>query len=281
MIKTKHFFAFIFTIYCNFIFSQHEDIYSDSFIKAKIIEMNKEEGTMISFHYTPEFKIILKELSKIRWIEDAIGISDYYFPLFENKLKAYGLPEDLKYLALLESGLNPKATSRVGASGLWQFMEGTGQMMGLKSNSYVNLFYCPVANTDSACRYFTRLFNIYGDWKMVLSSYNYGTGNVNKKIKLAKSRNYVDVYPFLPQETRAYVPKLLVIKYLVKYRDIYFNSGKKFKYVFTDLRQIKIEHQTTIENLANLYHTPQNFIKFANPQLLTNVVPKGTIVYLQ
>lgn len=272
--------AVIFLVYCNLIQAQDNDIFSDEFIKERVNEINSAPGNMISYSYTPEFKTILKELLKLSWIEDAINISDYYFPLFESKLKKYDLPEDLKYLPILESGLNPKATSIVGASGLWQFMEGTGDMMGLQSNEYINLYYCPVANTDSACRYLESLYTEFGDWKMVLSSYNYGIGNVRKKTKIAGSKQYSDIYPYLPLETRAYVPKFLVIKYLVTYKDIYFSSGRKFKYVFSDLRQIKIEKQTTLKTLAQELKQNENFLRFANPQLLSNIIPSGTIIYI-
>lgn len=273
--------AIFFLIWCNFFYAQEQKIYDDAFIEQRIMEMNAEKDNMIAFNYTPEFKKILKELVKIGWLEKAIGISDYYFPLFEQKLSAYDLPEDLKYLPILESGLNPKAISSVGASGLWQFMDATGQEMGLANNDYINLYYCPVANTDSAARYLETLFEMYGDWKMVLSAYNYGLGNVNKKIKRARSTSYVDIYPYLPKETRAYVPKFLVIKYLVIYQDIYFKNNKKFKYVFTDLKQVKIKNRTSIKKLADKYNMNPYFIKFANPQLLTDVIPQGAIVYLE
>lgn len=273
--------SIIFLIWCNFLFAQTEDIYSDNFIKEKVIKMNEDKNNLIDFNYTPEFKKILKELVNISWIEKAIGVSDYYFPLFESKLKSYGLPENLKYLPVLESGLNPKAESRVGAKGLWQFMDGTGQMMGLGSNSYIDLYYCPVANTDSASRYLKSLYDIYEDWKLVLSAYNYGLGNINKKIKQVGSSSYVDIYPYLPMETRAYVPKFLVIKYLVKYRDVYFPKNKTFKYSFTDLKTVKIKQATSINKLANQYKMSANFIRFANPQLLTNIIPKGSVLYLE
>jgi len=188
---------------------------------------------------------------------------------------------NLKYLPILESGLNPKAKSKVGASGLWQFMESTGQSMGLKKDKYVNLFYCPIANTDSACRYIKSLYTSYKDWKLVLSCYNYGIGNIKKKIKKVGSNKYIDIYPYLPKETRAYVPKLLVIKYLATYKDIYYKKDEQFKYTFTDFRQIKIGKETTIKNLEKDYKMNENVIKFANPQILTNIVPKGAIVYLK
>lgn len=272
--------AFIVILCCNFLHAQKVDIFSDEFIKFKLLEMSKESESMIVFNYTPEFKHILKELIGIGWLENAVKISDYYFPLFESKLKKYGLPNDLKYLPVLESGLNPRAKSKVGASGLWQFMEATGAMMGLKSNSYVNLYYCPVANTDSACRYLKNLYDEYGDWKLVLSSYNYGKGNINRKIAQRGSKKYKDIYPYLPKETRAYVPKFLVIKYLVMYRDIYFSGKKQFKYVFTDLKQIKVDKETTVNKVAIKYNRKEGFIRFANPQLLTDIIPKGTIIYI-
>ncbi|CAH8295924.1 transglycosylase-like protein with SLT domain [Mariniflexile fucanivorans] len=272
--------ALIFILCCNIIQAQNSDVFNDDFIRKKVELMNDNSDGMIPFSYSPEFKRILIELVKIEWLEKAIKISDYYFPLFEEKLAKYDLPNDLKYLPILESGLNPKATSSVGASGLWQFMPSTGDEMGLGSNNLINLYYCPVANTDSACRYLEGLYKSYNDWKLVLSSYNYGMGNINKKIKKAGSRDYVDIYPYLPMETRAYVPKFLVIKYLVTYQNIYYDNNKKFKYVFTDLAQIKIENPTTIKDLAARYDLNDRFIRFANPQLLTEIIPKGAIIYI-
>ena len=187
----KKYLILVFVFFMVICSAQEKIIYQEEFIKNHIAKMNKK-GSIIPIKYTPKFKLVLKELVKIGWMEKAVKITDYYFPLFEKKMKKYGLPDDLKYLPILESGLNPRAKSEVGAKGLWQFMESTGDLMGLSYNDYVDLYYCPVASTDSGLRYLKKLYEMYGDWKYVLSAYNYGFGNINKKIKQAKSEKYND-----------------------------------------------------------------------------------------
>lgn len=134
------------------------------------------------------FAYVKKYLS-YRWYGKIIGLSSYYFPLFENKLAQYGMPQELKYLAVVESALNPRAGSWAGAKGLFQFMPATGTQFGLGANSYVNTFYDPVANTDCAAL-LKHLYLQFGDWNLAISAYNCGEGNVQKAINKAGSKNY-------------------------------------------------------------------------------------------
>ena len=147
-----------------------------------------------------------------------LAASNFYMPIFEEALDTYDLPLELKYLPIIESALNPKAQSRVKASGLWQFMLRTGKAYGLESNSLVEERFDPVKSTWAAVRYLKELHNIYKDWTLVLAAYNSGPGNVNKAIRRAGgSTDYWDIYPFLPRETRGYVPGFIAVNYVMTY----------------------------------------------------------------
>ncbi len=152
------------------------------------------------------------------FIKVVLGRSPLYFDMFEAKLSENGLPIELKYLAVIESGLRPQVKSRAGALGLWQFMYRTGLYFGLKENSYIDERMDPVKATDAACRYLKKLFGIYGDWNLALAAYNAGPGNVNKAIKRSgDKKTYWEVRPYLPRETQGYVPNFIAVTYLMTY----------------------------------------------------------------
>ncbi|HUW06710.1 MAG TPA: lytic transglycosylase domain-containing protein, partial [Williamwhitmania sp.] len=151
-------------------------------------------------------------------MEEILGLSDYYFPLFEETLDAYNLPLELKVLPVIESALNPNAVSRMGATGLWQFMYGTGKLYKLEVNSFVDERKDPVAATNAACHFLSDLYNIYHDWTLVIAAYNCGPGNVNKAIRRSGGkRNYWEIYYLLPRETRGYVPAFIAATYALTY----------------------------------------------------------------
>lgn len=147
-----------------------------------------------------------------------LGRSRLYFDLYEEKLMEYGLPLELKYLSVIESGLRPQVKSRAGALGLWQFMYATGKQYGLSENSYIDERMDPVKATDAACRYLKKLYDIYGDWNLALAAYNAGPGNVNKAIRRSGGkRTYWEIRPYLPRETQGYVPNFIAAAYLLTY----------------------------------------------------------------
>ena len=150
--------------------------------------------------------------------EVIIGLSDYYFPIFEETLDKYDLPLELKYLAIIESALNPKARSRAGANGLWQFMYGTAKNMKLEITSFVDERRDPLKSTDAAARYLKMLYNTYGDWYLAIAAYNCGPGNVNRAIRRSGNKtNYWEIYYRLPRETRGYVPAFIAASYFMHY----------------------------------------------------------------
>lgn len=147
-----------------------------------------------------------------------LGMADFYFPIIEQVLDKHNLPIELKYLAVVESALNPVALSRVGACGLWQFMLPTGKSYGLEINSLIDERRDPVKATEAACKYFEDMYAIYGDWNLVLASYNCGPGNVNKAIRRSGGKtDFWDIFPYLPKETRSYVPLFIAANYIMNY----------------------------------------------------------------
>lgn len=196
------------------------DYYPQNIPDSVYIARLQEIQAVIPLSYNNTVKNIIKLYTERRreQVEMMLGLSAYYFPMFEEVLDRYEMPLELKYLPIIESALNPKATSRVGANGLWQFMYGTGKQMGLEISSFVDERRDPVKSTDAAIRYLKYLHNIYEDWYLAIAAYNCGPGNVNRAIRRAGNRkNYWEIYYRLPRETRGYVPAFIAASYVMNY----------------------------------------------------------------
>ena len=204
-----------------------------------------------------------------------LGRSKLYFDMYEAKLAEHGLPIELKYLSVIESGLRPQVKSRAGALGLWQFMYGTGKMFGLKENSYIDERMDPEKATDAACRYLKQLYNIYGDWNLALAAYNAGPGNVNKAIRRSGNKTtYWEVRPFLPKETQGYVPNFIAATYLLTYHAEHniIPAEAPIHYVELDTMCLKKGiHMATIEKLIDW---DVEEIKTLNPIYKTSFIPE-------
>lgn len=202
-----------------------------------------------------------------------LGLSDYYFPIFEEVLDLYQLPQELRFLPMIESALNPRAVSRVGATGLWQFMYGTGRMYKLTINSYVDERRDPVASTHAAARYLKDLYSIYKDWTLVIAAYNCGPGNVNKAIRRAGGKkNYWDIYYYLPRETRGYVPAFIAATYTYYY---YKDHNIKPQMVNIPLTSdtLMVKRMLNLNQVAEVLGIPINLLRDLNPQYKLDVVP--------
>ncbi len=195
-----------------------------------------------------------------------------YFPIFERILAEYQMPEELKYLTLIESGLDPKAKSRVGAAGLWQFMPNTATKgFGLNVNYEIDERFDPELSTRAACLYLKELYGRYKDWYLVLAAYNYGPGNVNRAIRRSGGeRNYWKLYPFLPKQTRNYVPKFIAMDYLMNYNEDYF-IFPIYESKFIQYDKIKLNHSFDLELFSNLTKTSIDTLKLINPSLKSTV----------
>ena len=181
-----------------------------------LIERLEKMNSFIRLPYNETVKnymVLYSEKMPTR-MSQMLGLAQYYMPIFEEAFRKYGLPLELKYMAIIESALNPVAVSRVGATGMWQFMHSTARNYGLRIDSYIDDRMDPVASVDAAARYLRDAYRIFGDWSLAISSYNCGSGNVNKAIKRAGRRDFWSIYPYLPRETRGYVPAMVGAMYL-------------------------------------------------------------------
>lgn len=202
-----------------------------------------------------------------------IGLSNYYFPIFEEALERYQLPHELKYLPIIESALNPKAFSRAGASGLWQFMIGTGKLYGLEINSYIDERNDPIKSSDAAARYLRDLYSIYGDWHVVIAAYNCGPGNVNKAVRRSGGKqSYWDIYYSLPRETRGYIPVFIAASYMMHFAKEHqlLAAEPKFK---TTTDTIEIHNYLNFEQLAAVMNISVEELRQLNPQYRRDIVP--------
>jgi membrane-bound lytic murein transglycosylase D len=206
-------------------------------------------------------------------MEQMLGLSQVYFPLIEEELDRQGLPQELKILPMIESALSPKAVSRAGAAGLWQFMLRTGKGMGLEVNSFVDQRLDPVASTRAACRYLKQLYDIYGDWMLVIAAYNCGPGNVNKALRRAQNPlSYWDIYPYLPRETRGYIPSFIAATYAYTFHKAHaMEPSAPPVPLSTDT--VMIHKMMHFEQVSSTLGLPVELLRELNPQYKLDIVP--------
>jgi membrane-bound lytic murein transglycosylase D len=202
---------------------------------------------------------------------------NYFFPIYEKYLAQYGLPDELKYLSLIESGLNPRALSYASAGGLWQFMPRTATLdFGLRIDKYVDERFDPVKATEAACKYFQQLYRIFGDWEMVLASYNTGPGNVRRAIRRSGNRTgFWEIYNYLPQQTREYVPQYVGILYMMHHAA---DHGIRPELIENPIPfdTVHVDGYVNLETFAALSLIPYETLQKLNPHILTNVLPAHT-----
>ena len=198
---------------------------------------------------------------------------EVYFPLFEKYLKKYDLPEELKYLPIIESGLNPKATSGPQAVGLWQFMRATGKEQGLYIDWYIDERMDPEKSTEAACKYIKWLYGVFKDWKLTLAAYNSGIGNVKRAIRRAGYReDFWKVYRYLPRETRSYVPQFAAIYHVMEYADLYNIYPEEQVYPI-DYETINVDQFVYMKAFAEESGMDLEELKTLNPAIKKGAVP--------
>ncbi len=193
--------------------------------------------------------------------------------MYEKYLNQYEIPLELKYLSIVESALNPTAKSQCGASGLWQFMYGTGRVYNLEINSYVDERFDPEKETIAACKYLKDLYSIYNDWSLAIAAYNCGPGNVNKAIRKSGKKDFWDIREYLPKETQNYVPAFIAASYIMTYNKEHNMSIANIKFLYDDLDFITVNKKTSLSNIAYLLGIPLPELKYLNPKYFMGVVP--------
>ena len=202
-----------------------------------------------------------------------LGASNFYMPIFEEALETYGLPLELKYLPVIESALNPKAVSRVGATGLWQFMLATGKQYGLKVNSLVDERRDPVKSSYAAAHYLSDLYKVFGDWSLVIAAYNCGPDNINKAIHRSKGvKDYWHIYPYLPKETRGYVPAFIAANYIMTYYCEH-NICPMVTRLPAKTDTVMVSRNVHLEQVAAVCNVDIEQLRALNPSYRRDIVP--------
>lgn len=250
------------------------DAIPDSVLAARLRSLH----TVVPMTYNSEVRAHIRFYLRVmsRRLSLTLLQKEQYFPIFVEALDRYGVPEELKYLTIVESALNPMATSRVGAAGLWQFMYNTGKLYGLEVNSVVDERRDPYKSSQAAARFLADLYRVFHDWELAIAAYNCGPGNINKAIaRSGGERNFWKIYPFLPRETRGYVPAFIAVTYVMKY---YPEHGLRPEKLNLPLRSDTIDLSSDV-----LFHYVEQFtgvdsaeLRTLNPQYRADVIPASS-----
>ena len=249
-----------------------------TFDKEVYMERLKRLPTIMEMPYNEVVQTFIDRYSgRLRHsVSYMLGACNFYMPIFEEALEAYGLPLELKYLPIIESALNPKAVSRVGATGLWQFMLTTGKDYGLEVNTLVDERRDPVKASYAAAHYLSDLYKIFGDWNLVIASYNCGPGNINKAIHRAGGKkDYWEIYPYLPSETRGYVPAFIAANYIMTYYSDHNICALRTKLpVKTDT--VVVDRNVHLAQIAAVLDLDIDMLRTLNPEYRRDIVPGTT-----
>lgn len=243
---------------------------------AEIIERLQSLPTVIEMPFNSVVRNYIDMYANRRrqLVENMLGMSLYYMPIFEQALDRYGMPIELKYLPVIESALNPDAVSRAGATGLWQFMLPTATGEGLEVNSLVDQRRDPYTSSDAAARYLKKLHGIFGDWSLAIAAYNCGPGNVTKAMRRAgeNARDFWAIYPFLPTETRGYVPAFIAANYIMNfYHKHNISPALARKPIVTDT--VHINKRVHFQQISDVMGIPMEELRVLNPQYRTDLIP--------
>lgn len=256
-------------------FQPHEvPSYSDE-VYAQRISKIQSPMALVYNQQVREY-IDMYALRKRGLTERVMGLAQLYFPLFEQTLDNNELPLEFKYLSIVESALNPVAKSRVGATGLWQFMLQTGKLYNLKVNSYTDERRDPVKSTQAACEYFKNMYAIYHDWLLVIASYNCGAGNVNKAIARSGGKtNFWEISKYLPAETRGYVPAFIAVTYLMNYSAEHNLTAVPPVISFYEADTVLVDQQVSLRDVAEVVDVPLDLLTYLNPVYKRGVIPEA------
>ena len=248
--------------------------FPDSVYFERIAQMNDQSP--FEFVYNGEVKkfIDLYGVRKRKLTARILGLAQIYFPLFEEQLDKFNMPLELKYLAVIESALNPTANSPAGAKGLWQFMYGTGKVYGLKVSTYVDDRFDPYKSTVAACEHLTDLYDIYGSWSLALAAYNSGAGNVNKAIRRSGGiKNFWAIKKYLPKETASYVPAFIAASYVITYANEHKIHPVDPGILYYEVDTVTVRNPLSFDQISEMLNIPMDEIVFLNPSFKHWLIP--------
>lgn len=249
-------------------------VFPDSVYARRMHLLDRETPMELSYNSTVKGFIDLYARRRKEMTERVLGLSQLYFPLIEETFDKHGIPLELKHLAIVESALNPKARSRAGAVGLWQFMYSTGKMYGLESTSYIDERMDPYKATEAAARYLKYLHGLYDDWNLALAAYNSGPGNVNKAIRRSGGKkDFWSIRPFLPRETRSYVPAFIAVNYVMNFASEHNIYPTECGYSFFACDTLHITQELRFDQLSAFTGMSMEEIAQLNPTFKRGVIP--------
>jgi len=252
----------------------NESNFNSDTIKNRLERLNKK--TPIELYFTPSVEKTIKRYLKTRvnFYKKNIEKINFYLPLFEEQLQNRKIPLEIKYLPIIESRLDPSAVSKVGATGLWQFMFYTALENGLTMNSYVDERMDPLKSTIAATLYLEKLYNIHNDWNLVLASYNAGPRTISRaKRKSGGYANYWNMRPFLPSETANYIPSFIATMYILEYAEEHGITLYKSKIPFLETEKIIVKEKIAFEHISSFFEYSTDSIIKLNPSYIHNIIP--------
>lgn len=250
---------------------------SDDVLKARLESMNSY--ITLPFNETVRNYMVLYSEKMPTKMGNILGLCQYYMPIFEETFSKYDLPDELKYMAIIESALNPVAVSRAGAKGMWQFMTKTAKSYGLEINSFVDERLDPFKASDAAARYLVDSYRLFGDWNLAISSYNCGPGNVNKAIRRGGGRDFWSVYDYLPRETRGYVPAFVGAMYAIRYGKEYGLTPSNVQ-MPVQVDTFEIRRNLHFEQISDLVGISVEELENLNPQYIKDIIPGNSGTYI-
>lgn len=249
-------------------------VYADSVYYNRLKKLNAASPIDLTYNQYVREYIDMYAMKKRGLMQRVMGMAQIYFPMFEEQLDRFDMPLELKYLAIVESALNPVAKSRVGATGLWQFMYGTGKAYNLNVSSLVDDRRDPLKSTIAACEHMNDLYKIYDDWLLVLAAYNSGAGNVNKAIRRSGGKNtFWEIRPFLPLETRGYVPAFIAVNYVMAYAAEHNLKAVQPLYHHYDIDTVIVKDVLSFNQISTQLNIPIEEIEFLNPAYKARIIP--------
>lgn len=248
--------------------------FTDDVYVSRIGDLARKSRFKLVYNEHVKGFIRVYAVDKRKQMSKMLGLSRIYFPMIEEQLRQYDIPQEMKYLVIVESGLNPTAVSHAGARGLWQFMSGTGRMYGLSSSSFIEDRYDTYKATVAACEHLRDLYDMFGDWFLVLAAYNSGAGNVRKAIRKAGgATDYWEIWPYLPLETRGYVPAFIAVTYVMNYHNEHNIRPIEPGPLYMDTERVPVKSSLTFEQLRDKIGVPVDDLRFLNPQYKVGLIP--------